>query len=48
MTKKYAIVAQGTPTGTDTGQPSKSFEAYGKIHCDIFNINKFLLNNEDI
>ena len=24
------------------------YEAYGKIHCDIFNINKYMLNNIDI
>jgi len=25
-----------------------ALEAYGKIHCDIFNINKYMLNNIDI
>ena len=23
-------------------------EAYGKIHCDIFNINRYMLNDIDI
>ena len=31
-----------------TSQAPNSYEAYGKIHCDIFNINKYLLNNVDV
>jgi len=45
-TEPFAIFAQaGTPP---VSQPPKTFEAYGKIHCDIFNIAKYLLNNIDV
>ena len=45
-TEQYAIEAKkGTPA---VNQPSKTYEAYGKIHCDIFNIAKYLLNNIDV
>ena len=46
VTEKYAIVPQAG--STPVSQPPQSFEAYGKIHCDIFNINKYLLNNVDV
>jgi len=36
LTMKYASAANETPV---------EYEAYGKIHCDIFNINKYMLNN---
>ena len=39
LTMKYASAANETPV---------EYEAYGKIHCDIFNINKYMLNNIDI
>ena len=38
-TKKYACATNEIPV---------EYEAYGKIHCDIFNINKYMLNNIDI
>ena len=38
-TKKYATANDEKPV---------EYEAYGKIHCDIFNINKYMLNNIDI
>ena len=38
-TKKYAFADDEKPV---------EYEAYGKIHCDIFNINKYMLNNIDI
>ena len=52
-TKGFATVAQVDVTDannvtTPTSQPPISYEAYGKIHCDIFNINKYMLNNIDI
>ena len=39
------------PTDTTSAKvnaSADSWEAYGKIHCDIFNINKYMLNNIDI
>ena len=39
LTKKYACADDEKPV---------EYEAYGKIHCDIFNINKYMLNNIDI
>ena len=38
-TKKYCCAAD---------EKVAEYEAYGKIHCDIFNINKYMLNNIDI
>ena len=56
QTKEFAIQAAATPATLTYGAittpavltKAKSFEAYGKIHCDIFNINKYMLNNVDI
>ena len=50
-TKGFAAVAQVDVTDANnapTSQTPVSYEAYGKIHCDIFNINKYMLNNIDI
>ena len=45
-TELYAIVEKKSyPLAS---QPSKTYEAYGKFHCDIFNIAKYLLNNIDV
>ena len=44
-TEQYAIVEKkGNPLAS---QPPKTYEAYCKIHRDIFNIAKYLLNNID-
>ena len=45
-TNKLVEKTEGFATKAD--ESVVEYEAYGKIHCDIFNINKYMLNNIDI
>ena len=47
-TKAQVHIDPNDPTSAKVNASADSWEAYGKIHCDIFNINKYMLNNIDI